>query len=343
MKRQICCVLLALGTVSLPLWAASAENKVVGAPPAGAAATAAPDPTADFAKRDQAESILKDLRQSAGKDFSPSYQSATLEKLLGLSADTLAKLASGDKSLVEKILGSTTNDMTYTPLTPCRIFDSRSGSGVQGAGTGPLAAGTPVSIDVAGGAASSCGVPFPTAKAAVLNFTIVTPAGPGDLRAWPWDSSNLAPPNAAVINYTNLPGLAIANGIVVPICNITTATGGTCNKDLFLRTDVSGAHLVIDVLGYFGAPAATALSCETLSSPFSAAVGTQFNIGSPICDAGYTLTGGGIELGQAWTSGDELLGSNPFGGNQWQCLGYNGGGNAWSGNCWAICCRVPGR
>lgn len=71
-------------------------------------------------------------------------------------------------------------------------------------------------------------------------------------------------------------------------------------------------------------------------------MGTQFNIGSPACDAGYTLTGGGIELGQAWTSGDELLGSNPFS-NEWQCQGYNGGGNTWSGNCWALCCRVPGR
>lgn len=75
--------------------------------------------------------------------------------------------------------------------------------------------------------------------------------------------------------------MAIANGIVVPICNTSTATSGSCTKDLFLRMDVSAAHLVIDVTGYMAPPVATARDCERLSAPFSAAIGTQFNIGSP--------------------------------------------------------------
>ncbi len=341
MRPHLCCAILLLGaTTSLPLLAA---GQVPGGPPAGEKAGAPASPTADFAKSDQVEGILRDLREAMGKDLDPHLRADIIGKLLALPADELAKLAAADRAtLIGKTLGSSTNDLTYTPVTPCRIYDSRPSSGVQGAGTGPLHPGTPVALDVAGGAASSCGIPFPFAKAAVLNFTVVTPAGAGDLRAWPWDSSNPAPPNAAVINYANVPGLAIANGLVVPICNGSTSTGGDCTHDLLVRADVSGTHLVIDVLGYMAQSAATALQCERLSAPFSAATGTQFNIGSPACDTGYTLTGGGIELGTAWTSGDELLGSNPFS-NQWQCLGYNGGGNTWTGNCWALCCRVPGR
>ena len=340
MKRQLLCAILLLSMTRLPLLAA---GQIAGAPPAGEKAPAVADPTADFARHDLAEGILRNLRDTLGKDLDASARAAAMDRLLALSTDDLARLAAADKAtLLAKTLGSATSDLSYTPLQPCRIYDSRPGSGVQGAGTGPLHAGTPVAVDVAGGAASSCGVPFPFAKAAVLNFTVVAPAGAGDLRAWPWDNTNPAPPNAAIVNYANLPGLAIANGIVVPICNNATATSADCTHDLLLRADVSNAHLVIDVLGYMAPPAATALVCERLSAPFSAAIGTQFNIGSPACDTGYTLTGGGIELGTAWTSGDELLGSNPFS-NEWQCIGYNGGGNTWTGNCWALCCKSAGR
>jgi hypothetical protein len=339
MKRYLGCAFLASFTVVLP---AMAAERVVGGIPAGAPAPAA-DPAADWAKRDLAERILRDLRDTMGKDLDARYRANLMRELLALpEAELEQRAAGGQQGPHTKVLGAATNDLVYTPLAPCRIFDSRPGSGAQGAGTGPLTAGSTVAIDVAGGLAASCGVPYPDARAAVLNFVAVAPGGAGDLRAWPWDSSNPAPPNSSVINYSNVPGLNIANGLVVPICNTATATGGTCTKDLFLRADVASTHMVIDVLGYLAPPAATALNCQRVSAPFSAAIGTQFNIGSGNCPAGTTLTGGGIELGTAWTSGDELLGTNPFG-SEWQCLGYNGGGNTWTGNCWAVCCAVPGR
>ncbi len=333
--------ILVLGACSLP---ALAGQKIVVAEPA-APAPAIESSATDLAKRDLVEGILRDARQAAGKELDARFRAAAAEKLLALPAEELARIAregEGLKTVIAKSLGSSTSDLVYTALSPCRIYDTRTGSGVQGAGSGPLTPGATRSIDVSGGAAA-CGVPFPAAKSAVLNFTVVTPAGAGDLRAWPWDSSNPPAPSSSIVNYAAITGLNIANGLVVPICNTSTATSGSCNHDLFLRADSHATHLVIDVLGYFAAPVETPLSCEYLSAPFSAAVGTQFNIGSPSCDAGYTLTGGGIELGTAWTSGDELLGSNPFSGIEWQCIGYNGGGNTWTGNCWAVCCRVPGR
>ncbi len=341
MRTSLLAILI-LGILSVP--ALAADRPLQGAAPAGLSAPAAATPAADFAKQDLIERILRDARERAGKALDARFRADLTAKLLARSSDDLARLAGQAdalSTLADKTLGSTTGDLVYTPLTPCRIYDTRTGSGVQGDGGGPLGL-TARAIDVAGGSAASCGVPFPTAKAVVLNFTAVSPAGPGDVRAWPWDSSNPPPPNSSIVNYAVVSGLSLANGIVVPICNTDTATSGTCTKDLFLRADVHATHLVIDVLGYFSAPAATALDCTRVSAPFSAAVGTQFNIGSGSCPAGYTLTGGGAELGTAWTSGDELLGTNPFS-DQWQCIGYNGGGNTWTGNCWALCCRVPGR
>jgi hypothetical protein len=135
-------------------------------------------------------------------------------------------------------------DLQYTGIQPCRIYDTRAGSGVQGQGTGPIGANQTRDVDVSQGAAPSCGVPL-TAKGIVMNFIAAAPAGPGNLRAWPYGTSA---PNASVINYSNISGLNIANGVVQAIC----ATG--CTHDLTLRADVSATHVVIDVLGYFAPP-----------------------------------------------------------------------------------------
>jgi hypothetical protein len=135
-------------------------------------------------------------------------------------------------------------DLQFTAVQPCRIYDTRAGSGVQGQGTGPIAAGQTRDIDVSHGAAPACGIPSPQARAAVMNFVAVGPAGPGHLTAWPFGT---AMPNASIINYANVGGLNIANGLVMPICSF-------CTHDLSLSANVSATHVVIDVLGYFAAP-----------------------------------------------------------------------------------------
>ena len=160
----------------------------------------------------------------------------------------------GKTSHDEKLIVAPPDSPTPAPLIdpppasavqPCRIYDTRPGSGVQGQGTGPIGAGQTRDVDVSHGAAPSCGIPFPQAKAVVMNFVAVNAAGAGNLRAWPY---GMSVPNASVINYANVTGLNIANGLVQPIC----ASG--CAHDLTLRADVSATHVVIDVLGYFAPP-----------------------------------------------------------------------------------------
>jgi hypothetical protein len=49
-----------------------------------------------------------------------------------------------------------------------------------------------------------------------------------------------------VLNFGSIAALpALANGVIVPICD------GTCSSDLIIQADVSSVHVVVDVLGYF--------------------------------------------------------------------------------------------
>jgi hypothetical protein len=148
-------------------------------------------------------------------------------------------------------LGQPDSDLLFVPITPCRIIDTRS----NGPLTGFLAAGEIRSFLVTGnanfpqqgGQLGGCGIPegasTPLATSIVVNFVAVGPAGPGHLEAWEYGQPA---PNASVINYSNVPGLNIANGVVVPI-------EGTSLQpyDLTVRANVSGTHLVADVTGYF--------------------------------------------------------------------------------------------
>ena len=150
-------------------------------------------------------------------------------------------------------LGDSQSDLVYTPVEPCRVFDSRS------ALLGGLSPNTPRDFLVAGdagfaspgGAASGCGVPLGPATSVVLNLAVVTPAGPGNLRAWAVSDPQKPAPLASVLNFGSIAGLpALANGLVLPICD-RASVGGTCPSDLRIQADVSGTQVVGDVVGYF--------------------------------------------------------------------------------------------
>ncbi len=166
------------------------------------------------------------------------------------------------------------DSLIFVPLVPCRVIDTR----VPGAG-GPLVAGTPRSFVFRGpttdyqnptpfpnqgGSATGCGIPgFGTeplaqqnlAQAVAVNIVAVGPSGGGDLRAW---AANQPVPGASVLNYAAISGLNLANGVIVQMCD-EAALSPCAGGDITFRADVSGTHLVVDVVGYFhaGATAAT--------------------------------------------------------------------------------------
>jgi hypothetical protein len=124
----------------------------------------------------------------------------------------------------------------FYPVTPCRIVDTREAEGPAG---GPALEGAATrSFPIAG----MCGVPS-TAKAAVLNVTVVGPTRSGHIRIWPY---NTTMPNASTINFA-ANEQALANGAVVPL-----TTDPEFNVSVYLGTGTAGSsHLLIDVTGYF--------------------------------------------------------------------------------------------
>ncbi len=251
------------------------------------------------------------------------------------------------RALPGRVITSVTGDLAYYPIAPCRIFDSRAGSGLPGAGTGPLAAGTAVAIQVTdAGTHLTCGIPYPDAKAVMLNFIAVAPAGAGDLRAWAWDNTSTTPPSASVLNYSVNNGLNIANGVISPICDVNTSTGGSCVLDEFIRPDVHATQVVIDALGYFAAPQPKAPACVVADQSAAVAAGAVQTLFAN-CPGGYQATGGGFLTdtpGAVVDTGSYLpwVGTYPAAANDWNCVVKNESGASVNVTCRAICCQTTG-
>jgi hypothetical protein len=127
---------------------------------------------------------------------------------------------------------------SFVPLTPCRIGDTRAGSGFTGAfGPPSLVGGATREFPIP---ASACDVPA-TAEAYSLNITVVPQGGLGYLTVWPAGS---AVPVVATLN--SLSGAIVANAAIVP-----AGIEGSISLFASNNTDV-----VIDINGYFGPPSA---------------------------------------------------------------------------------------
>ncbi|HEX3126689.1 MAG TPA: interleukin-like EMT inducer domain-containing protein [Thermoanaerobaculia bacterium] len=155
--------------------------------------------------------------------------------------DSWAMIAVKGKGLVAESLSKTDRVSLQTPLpdpgpadfftvTPCRVLDTRTGSG-------PLASGTSFVFEVAG----SCGVPA-TARAVSLNVTVFAPPASGNVNVFPGDE---LPPPTSTLNFAS--GLTRANHAILPL-----SSDG--NGSLAIRPSVSGGgavHVIVDVDGYF--------------------------------------------------------------------------------------------
>jgi hypothetical protein len=138
--------------------------------------------------------------------------------------------------MVAPILGQSDRDLLFTPITPCRILDTR-----LPMGGGPLIAGTQRAIQVT----LKCGIPV-GASAVMFNFIAVNHTGAGNLQAWAWTPAVPPPPNASILNFNG--SLNLANGITVPICDPSQFA---CDFDLLIRANFTTTHVVVDTVGYF--------------------------------------------------------------------------------------------
>lgn len=226
-------------------------------------------------------------------------------------------------------IGSASSDLVFTPVTPCRIFDTRTSQG----GTGPIpAAGTKgfavwgqTSFAAQGGSTSNCGLVANSNTAAVaVNLTVVLPAAGGFITAYP---SGVTVPNAATVNFNA--GDVKGNFTIVKV----QQAGAAPNLNVYSTslTDVVG-----DVVGFYSRPVATALECQvTNRTTVPIAINDVAASTAPLCATGYTETAtncsaSGYEVSFA-RQGDGI------------CSAKNNGGTSRDISAWRTCCRIPGR
>jgi hypothetical protein len=177
-----------------------------------------------------AEAIIQ-RDEALGRPFDPEPRAWIKGALSTLSPSELAALPVGDSP---SILGDSAADLVFTPVPPCRVISFA-----------PIPV-LPAHADFV--VAGLCGIPFPGPTAVAMNLVAVGATGTGDFRAWPFGSPT---PFASVINYAFVPGLNIANGLVLPICNANLPGNPCTPADISVAADGVGATLVGDVYGYF--------------------------------------------------------------------------------------------
>jgi hypothetical protein len=144
-----------------------------------------------------------------------------------------------------KALGDAAADLTYAPINPCRILDTRATA------AGPLAPNvtrtfvgfTTTTFVGQGGDVTDCNVPDRVAALA-MNVYAVNPTTLGFIRLWP---ANQAEPTVSTVNYQP-PLVAIATGAIVPVDAATS--------NAFSAKSPGSVDLIVDVVGYFRAPIA---------------------------------------------------------------------------------------
>lgn len=245
----------------------------------------------------------------------------------GSSAENIVRTG-GNSTLI----GSTENDLVFTPLPPCRVVDTRVAGGVLSASaTRSFQGWTTTDFISQGGSSTNCGVPE-NASAILANVVAVNTVNRvGYLTAYP---SNTNRPNAASINFV---GSDVANQLVLKLCR-----PGCQNQ--FTVFSTSQTHVVVDVYGYFMEPVATPLDCTTVTEQ-APLLNLNFIDVTASCPSGYAATGGGcggpigLSVGSSRAAVDEN--GRPTG---WTCsLATSIIGGLLGSRVDATCCRVPGR
>lgn len=248
--------------------------------------------------------------------------------LVAASCLSQAMAAEGPDPDIGLALGALGEDLVYNPVQPCRIADTRVAGGIIGAEqTRNFRVAGVASYAVQGGSSGNCGLQSETPSAVVLNVTAVTPSAAGFATVFPQGSPQ---PGTASVNYV---AGAIVNNTIISRTPNPAAT-----PEVSLYT-FAQSHFVIDIVGYFAPPRATALDCvESGLASTTIAAGATGQVIAPSCPGGYA----GVELdceSGSWSM--PIVFHSLRGGGI--CGARNNGGTSASLSASRRCCRIPGR
>ena len=221
---------------------------------------------------------------------------STRESLEAILAESQGTTAPGFGTLREKALGDVAADLVYTPLTPCRLIDTRGfGAPIQGGFFAPNARRAYIPQGL-------CSIPSTGVASLLISFTTqnLTPTSGGYLAI-------LAPgaPVTASVDVFNL-------GSEWSASNTAVSTGGAGQFDVLVAA--ATAHVVIDVLGYFRAPSGTIGDITAVSA------GTGLSGGGASGDVALAIAGP-YQLPQACSANQVPKWS----GTSWNCAADNAG------------------
>lgn len=239
-------------------------------------------------------------------------------------------------AVAPQALGDINADLTFTPLPAgrCRIANTVVLNSPLPAATARNLIVSPASTyqyqggvgTVSGGNSSTdCGIPNTFVAAYALSISLLSPAGNGNFKVYAYGQTHETGPGIVV----NAGSYGEAGNLTVPACN-------TCSWDITVRASTQ-VHYVIDVIGYYTRPVATALSCvDTATANVSVAAGTGANAFAPLCPAGYTPTATNCES-STWLMPMVFIKNGT-------CSAHNNNQAGTSTlRASRTCCRVPGR
>ena len=274
--------------------------------------------------------MITNLMKGSQANFANVASAQTLsEARLAAIEVAAAGFTSGERS---KTLGVVTGDLTFSPMTPCRLIDT-----TQTGGGGPFTAGEVRTYFYTSNYGSSgCSTTFagvdafrPAAMAVNINVLALSSsfANAGYLAAYPDGGA----PNTAWMTYKF--GDVIANAGIMPI------NQGNGNYKIFVQF---GTHIKVDVFGVFTAPEATALDCVDTtpvtsvinSGPFNGGVYFAFATAAT-CATGYASVALRCTVNNGLASASQA--------NTGVCAGNAFGNNSYTLGAVRTCCRTPGR
>lgn len=239
----------------------------------------------------------------------------------------IANSATGELDNELLAIGSLDRDLSFTPLQPCRIVDTRNTvAGKIPAGGSRNFLGINASTYASqGGSDTDCGTLGLNATALALNVTSVSHEGTGHAIVYPYGT---AIPTSASLNYSSTT-VAQNNGIIARIPNPLGAFD-------FTIWTAQRSHFVVDIVGYFAPPVATALQCmQTAPTNVPVESGSTANASATTCPVGYTETGTNCQS-SSWEMPFVFVSGGI-------CSARNNGSGAATLRASRTCCRVPGR
>ena len=135
-------------------------------------------------------------------------------------------------------------DLTYHPVTPCTVVDTRSGTPFAAGETRTYNVVGSASLASQGGSATGCEIPgfsngIAQVQAVAMNVIAFSPAGVGNIAAHAADQ----PMAGSVVNFTL--GENVANTTPVAVAQ-TTGVG-----DFNVQVNISSSHVLIRAVGYY--------------------------------------------------------------------------------------------